>query len=350
MERQLERYAQLAALVLLIVGCFLVLQPFITAILFAAVICSATWPMFIRLRRRCGGRGWLAALAMSLLQVVLVMLPLALLVLSLADNATTLVEAARRRLEAGPINLPRWIVTLPLAGESIDNYWQRLTGSREELALAAQRLAEPARDFVLAAGRILAGGLLQMSLTALVSFFFYRDGEVLMSTLRSGTARIMGERLGSDVIGMVRNTSDGVVYGLLGTAIAQAVVAAIGFVMADIPAPALLGAATFVLSLVPLGPPLIWGGAAIWLFTEGRNGWGIFMLLYGTLVISSIDNFIKPILISRGSNLPLILVLLGVLGGVVAFGFVGLFMGPVFLAVGYTLAKLWTRDPPPSDL
>jgi predicted PurR-regulated permease PerM len=192
---------------------------------------------------------------------------------------------------------------------------------------------------------VLAAGLLQMSLTAFVSFFFYRDGEALMAAIRRGSAQIMGERIAADVIDTIRTTSDGVVYGLLGTAIAQALVAAIGFVIADVPAAALLGAATFVLSLVPMGPPIIWGGAAVWLFTEGHSGWALFMVLYGTLVISSIDNFNKPILISRGASLPFVLVLLGVFGGLAAFGFVGLFMGPVFLAVGYTLAKRWTRPP-----
>jgi predicted PurR-regulated permease PerM len=135
-------------------------------------------------------------------------------------------------------------------------------------------------------------------------------------------------------------------YGMLGTALAQAAVAAVGFLIAGVPAVALLSVATFVFSLVPVGPPLIWGGASIWLFSQGMTGWGIFMLVYGTVVISGVDNVVKPILISRGSSLPFALVLLGVMGGVLAFGFVGLFIGPTLLAVALGLLRNWTKVKP----
>jgi hypothetical protein len=126
----------------------------------------------------------------------------------------------------------------------------------------------------------------------------------------------------------VSRTVRGVMYGLLGTALAQAAVAAVGFLIAGVPAVALLSVATFLFSLIPVGPPLIWGGATIWLFNQGSTGWAIFMLVWGMFVISGVDNVVKPMLISRGSSLPFILVLLGVMGGVLAFGFVGLFIGP----------------------
>jgi predicted PurR-regulated permease PerM len=145
-----------------------------------------------------------------------------------------------------------------------------------------------------------------------------------------------------NVLDTVNNTVRGVMYGLVGTALAQGFVATIGFVIAGVPAAMLLGVATFILSLIPVGPPLIWGGAAIWLFYQGSMGWGIFMLLWGMLLISSVDNVVKPLLISRGSNLPFILVMFGVMGGVLAFGFVGIFIGPTLLAVGFSLMKKWT--------
>jgi predicted PurR-regulated permease PerM len=342
MDRQIERYAQLAALVALVVGCFLVLQPFVTGILFAAVICSSTWPLYLRLRARLGGRSTLAALLMSAALVVLVVAPLALLATSLAGSVGVLVDWIKLRIEAGPIEPPAWIASVPLAGGWLDEYWHRIAGSRDELLELARRLLDPGRKFVVAAGGVLAQGLLQMTLTAFVAFFFYRDGEAMMARVRTGMAHLVGGGLGGNILDTVRSTSDGVVYGLLGTAIAQGLVAGIGFVVAGVPAAAVLGAATFVLSLVPMGPPLIWGGAALWLFQQGQTGWAIFMVLYGALVVSSIDNFIKPLLISRGASMPLALVLLGVLGGVIVFGFVGLFLGPVFLAVGYALLLRWT--------
>jgi len=143
------------------------------------------------------------------------------------------------------------------------------------------------------------------------------------------------------LIGTIQNTVTGVVHGIFGTALAQAMVAVIGFLIAGVPAAFLLGVGTFLLSLVPIGPPLIWGGAAIWLVSEGQTGWAIFMVLWGLLAISSIDNVVKPFLISRAANLPLLLIVLGALGGVVAFGFIGIFIGPPVLAVGLTLLQFW---------
>jgi predicted PurR-regulated permease PerM len=133
----------------------------------------------------------------------------------------------------------------------------------------------------------------------------------------------------------------GVVYGLIGTALAQAAVALVGFLIAGVPGATLLAALTFVLSLVPMGPVLLWGGAAIWLYAQDQTGWAVFMALYGIFVISSVDNFIKPILMSRAGNLSMLLVVLGVFGGAIAFGFIGLFVGPALLAVGWNITKAW---------
>ncbi len=130
-------------------------------------------------------------------------------------------------------------------------------------------------------------------------------------------------------------------YGILGTALAQGVVAGIGFLIAGVPGAALLGLATFFLSVVPVGPPLIWISATLWLFVQGSTGWAVFMGLWGLLVVSTVDNVLKPMIISHGSNLPFMLVLLGVLGGAVAFGFVGIFLGPTLLAVGYRMMNEW---------
>jgi predicted PurR-regulated permease PerM len=158
--------------------------------------------------------------------------------------------------------------------------------------------------------------------------------------LRVVGERIAGER-GTHLATVATATVRGVVLGILGTALVQGVVAAIGFWIAGIRAAPLLGLLTFVLSPLPIGPPLVWVPAGLWLINEGDTGWGLFVLLWGVLVVSTIDNVIKPLIISRGSVLPFMLVLLGVLGGAVAFGFIGVFLGPVLLAVGYALLAEW---------
>ena len=133
--------------------------------------------------------------------------------------------------------------------------------------------------------------------------------------------------------------------GIVGTALAQAIVALLGFLIAGVPGAILLAMATFFLSMIPVGPPLLWGGAAFWLYEQGEIGWAIFMVVYGVLVISSVDNFVKPILISRSASLPILLIALGVFGGILAFGFIGIFLGPTLLALAHVLFLRWMRQP-----
>ncbi len=343
-EQRLRQFAQLAAIGIVVVGCALVLLPFLPAILFAVVVCISTWPVYERLRAAFRGKSTLAALAMVLLLMVLVIGPSALLAARLTNNVATIVETARTLLDQGPILAPAWLKDIPLVGAQLDAYWQDLAGGREEATTLFHGLLEPAKDFLLFAGKAIGQSLMQMSFAIFIGFFFFRDGDALVGTLRIGLEKLAG-RIGTDMLATVHGTVASVVNGIFGTALAQALVAWIGFLIAGVPGAFLLGVATFFLSPVPIGPPLIWGAAAIWLFNQGDTGWAIFMALWGVLVVSSIDNFVKPYLISRGSRLPLLLIVLGVFGGVVAFGFIGVFIGPPLLALGLTLVRLWTAAP-----
>ena len=329
---------------ILVVGCFLVLRPFLAAMLLATVVCVSTWPLYVWLLRKMKGRQNIAAFTMTLSLVFVVILPLALVAYNLADNITAFYDGVKQAVEAGPLEPPAWVKGVPIVGGSVDEYWHLLATSQEEMLALMKRFLEPTKDFLLAGGILLGQGVMEMSLAAFVSFFFYRNGEALLRSLNVAMDRVVGTHV-VNVLGIVNNTVQGVMYGLLGTALAQGLMATIGFAIAGVPAALLLGAATFLFSLIPVGPPLIWGGAAIWLFYQGTVGWGIFMLLWGFFLISSVDNVVKPLLISRSSNLPFILVLFGVMGGVLAFGFVGIFIGPTLLAVGFSLLQEWTtRD------
>ncbi len=339
-ERLLRQYVQLAALVIIVVGCYLVLHPFIPAILFAAVVCSATWQSHMRLRKALGGRPVPAALAMTLLLVVVVIGPTVWLAATLADTVTAAIEAGKAMLNGGPITPPAWVREIPLVGELLSDYWLRVAASSDSLTTQWKGLLEPTRNFLVGAGKIAGEGLLQLALAIFIGFFFYRDGEALLLGMRKVLDEIAGG-LGNELLATIHNTVTGVIHGIFGTALAQALVALAGFLIAGVPAPFLLAAATFFLSIVPVGPPLIWGGATVWLAYEGQMGWAVFMALWGFLAISTIDNLVKPYLISRSSNLPLLLIVLGVFGGVIAFGFIGLFIGPPVLAVGLTLVQLW---------
>lgn len=344
MAERMHHYAQLAAVVIVIVGCYLVLNPFIPAILFAAVVCSASWPLYVRLRKLLWGNSTLAALMMSLILVVLVIGPSLLLAMSLSDNVTALADTIKTTLEGGPVAPPEWLARVPLAGEFASRYWRDLASSGDSLAAQTKGLIEPARSFLVATSKVVGQGLLQMVVAAFIGFFFYRDGELLMASIRKALERLAGE-LATELLATIQHTVTGVVHGVFGTALAQALVAVAGFLIAGVPAAMLLGVGTFFLSLMPIGPPLIWGGATIWLVIHDETGWAVFMFLWGLLFISTIDNVVKPFLISRSSNLPLLLIVLGVFGGVIAFGFIGVFIGPPVLAVGLTLVQLWIARP-----
>jgi predicted PurR-regulated permease PerM len=343
MQQRFQPFTRLAAIILLVIGCLIVLRPFVAAILFATAITISSWPLYLRLLARLKQRRWLAALIMSVGLTLLIIVPLTLVTWNIADNASDFYEQLKASIGSGTLEPPAWLKEIPLLGEVVDTYLRRLLGSREELLNAAKGLLEPARHFLLGSGMVLGSGVAQVSLAVFFSFFLYRDGQALLAALATGLDKLIGEQSVS-VADTVSRTVRGVMYGLLGTALAQAVVAAIGFLIAGVPAVALLSVATFLFSLIPVGPPLIWGGATIWLFNQGSTGWAIFMLVWGAFVISGVDNVVKPMLISRGSSLPFILVLLGVMGGVLAFGFVGLFIGPTLLAVALGLLRNWTGN------
>lgn len=337
-----EQYARIAAAALLILGSFLVLAPFMGAILFAGVLVLSTWPAFAWLRGRWGGRDTLAALAIVLGMVVALALPVALAAQSLVVHSAGVVEAVRGYLDGNTtLELPRFLRELPLVGSALNDYWQLLLQSREELVALGKRMADPLKTMAVAMGGALGSGFVQILIALFVAFFFYRDGDRVKSLLETSMIRLAGPQHGVRLVGTVQSAVKGVVYGLIGTALAQALVALVGFLIAGVPGAMLLAALTFVLSLVPMGPVLVWGGAAAWLYFQGQTGWAIFMVVYGIAVISSVDNFIKPILMSRAGNLSMLLVVLGVFGGAIAFGFIGLFVGPALLAVAWNLLKAW---------
>ena len=342
-ERLLRQYAQLAAIVIIVAGCYLVVHPFIPAILFAAVVCSATWPLHVRLRKALWGRPALAALAMTLLLVVLVIGPTVLLAVNLADTVTAAIEAGKAMLNGGPIKPPPWVREIPLVGELLSDYWQRVASSGDSLATQWKGLLEPARKFLVDAGKAAGEGLLQLALAIFIGFFFYRDGEALILAIRQALDKIAGG-LGKELLETIDNTVTGVVHGIFGTALAQSLVALAGFLIAGVPAAFLLTVATFFLSVVPIGPPLVWGGAAAWLASQDQLGWAVFMVVYGIVAISGIDNVVKPMLLRGSAQIHPLLGFLSILGGVFVYGVAGFLVGPVILSLVLSAIRIYRMD------
>jgi predicted PurR-regulated permease PerM len=322
-----------------------VLYPFVSALLWAVILCFVTWPTFLWAVHLLGGRRTLAATLMALLVAVLLVAPFVAVGLSLADNVSRLTAAVSQALENGPPDLPAWVTDLPLVGHRLHTGWQTLTQDSARLTTALQRLVVPVSTWLLSQSMALGAGILYLTLSVLLLFFLYRDGVALATRLQEVSGRIAGARA-QQLLGLVVSTVRGVVYGILGSMLAQGILAAVGFLVAGVPGAFLLGFLTLVLSILPGGPALLWLPASIWLYKQGATGWAIFLVSWGLLVVGTADNVIKPYLIGRGSDLPFIIVLLGVLGGAMAFGVIGIFLGPTLLAVGYTVVRDWALAEP----
>jgi predicted PurR-regulated permease PerM len=346
-DKHIEHLISAIVLFLIIIGCFLVLRPFISALLWAVILSFSTWPVYQWWVQVFKGRKTLAATAMTFLLIGAFVIPVVVIGISFAGEATTLVGNIREAFDKGLPALPAWIGNLPVIGPEIQKYWTAWTIDQEQFVNFLKPYIKPVRDQILTGGAVMGQAFFQILLSIIVCFFFYRDGEDTAQSLANFLRRIAGERT-DRLIKVAADTTKGVVYGILGTAGVQGMLAWIGFFVSGVPGALLLGFFTFFLALIPMGPPLIWIPVAIWLFYQKSAAWGIFMAIWGMLVISGVDNFVKPYLISRGGNLPFILILLGVLGGVIAFGFIGVFLGPTLLALGYSLVSEWTtkREPP----
>ena len=343
-SKNIEQLIAISLLVLLLIGSYLVMQPFISALLWAALLCYATWPLFSRLNTRLKDRRNTAAALLCIALTAVVVAPISLVAFSLAENVSKLNDMLHIVLAQGLPSPPSWVAGLPLVGNNINAVWLAAVNDTASLLEPLKRNLPELSKWLLGRGVALGHGILQMSLAMFILFFLYRDGEALAHRLSNALTRIGGDHARKLLL-LAGSTVKGVVYGILGTAIAQGILAGIGFWMAGVPSALLLGLITFFLSVVPVGPPLVWLPAAAWLYYQGQVGWAIFLVVWGIAVVSSIDNFLKPYLISQGAAMPFVLVLLGVLGGLAAFGFVGVFLGPTLLAVVYSIVRDWTLNP-----
>ncbi|MBO7173311.1 MAG: AI-2E family transporter [Burkholderiaceae bacterium] len=319
------------------VGCYYVVSPFLTAILLAAILTVVTWPLYRRIENSMGDRPTPAAILMVALLMVCVIIPLSFLSAAVAQQLPDAIRGISGAITT--FTVPLWLNDIPGIGSWL---FEQATELFQPKAMAEllERLINPLSRQVVSIAMMLGNGLVQLLLVALIAFFFYRDGNYLARKVGELVERISGD-LSDEFSYIIVSTTRSVVYGIVGTAAGQAMVACVGFMIVGAPSTLLLSVAVFVLSVVPVGPPLVWGPVAIWLYGQGEIGMAVFMIAWGLLAIASVDNFLKPLLIARGTPLPISLVFLGVFGGVIAFGFLGLILGPVLLAIGVAMMKTW---------
>ena len=338
----IERGLALAMVALVLLGILAVLQPFATAILFGSILAIAAWPLRHALVVRGMRRGAAAGLLLVLVLLVVVA-PLLLMAPGLVAALRAGGDALQAALLAAPLAPPDGLVRLPVIGGQAEALWLRISGARGDLGPLVEPYAGRIQSVLLSVAAGLADSALQMLLALIVATMLWSQGEAIAEALADSAARL-GGATGVNALAAAGAAVRAVAYGVVGTAVAQGVLAGIGYAIAGVPAAALLGFLTLVFSITQILGPLvvaIWAGAAYWLYTEGQTAWAIFMGAWGMLVVSGSDNVLRPILIKRGVEMPLSLIILGVFGGFVAFGFLGLFIGPVLLAVGLIMLRAW---------
>lgn len=328
--------AQLAA-------CFWILRPFLAPLLWAALLAIACWPALLGLQRWLGNRRGLAVVVMMTALVLLFMVPVTLLLTALVQHAPELAAKARGLVEEGLPPPPAWVASLPLVGERAAATWSELAaGGREGLAArAAPYLEQVATWFVAQAG---SAGMLffHFVLMLVLASVLFAKGEKFAARVRAFALRLAGER-GDRAAVLAARGVRAVAIGVVVTALLQALAGGLGLFIAGVPVAGLLTAIMFVSALAQIGAAPVLLLAAIWLFLQGSTGWGIAVLVWA-VVVGSLDNVIRPLAIRKGLDVPLLLLFAGVIGGLIAFGPVGLFVGPVVLAVSYTLLDAWIAD------
>ena len=335
-----QRLLAITLLVVLIVLCFQVVKFFIVPALWGAILAYVTFPIYNFFHKKVKLSSDFSAGIMTVAVSLAIGIPLVIGVVILQQEALNLFSTLLHRIQRGYVDLPDAIKNLPGIGQTIkDTLWE-INKDPEGTMLKFREWVRSHLYYGKLAFDVVLSSLAKLGMTLMTLFFFYRDGISLIKQIRQALRNIIGNRI-DGYIDSVGTTTQAVVYGIGLTALAQAVLAGIGYFFAGAPSPILLTLVTFVVAMIPFGTPFAWGGVAIWLMSQGQTTEGIGLALWGIFAISWVDNLIRPIVISGATKIPFIIIFIGVLGGLTAFGFVGLFIGPVVLAIGLAVWREW---------
>jgi len=324
----------------LIAASLWILRPFLPALVWATMIVVATWPAMRAAQRGLAGRRSLAVAVMTLAMLVIVIAPIAVAIVVVVDHADHVVEWSKGIVVQAASGPPPWIGNLPVVGRRIAAEWQRLaSGGQDAVATQVGPYVTAVGAWIVFKAGSLGLLLVQLLLTVVVAAILYANGETVAAGVRAFARRLAGDA-GDQVVVLSGQAIRAVALGIVVTALVQSVIGGIGLAITGVPYPVLLTAVMFLLAVAQIGAGPVLVGAIIWLYWKDQTLWAIVLLVW-SLITLSFDNILRPVLIKRGADLPLVLIFAGVLGGLVAFGIVGLFVGPVVLAVTYTLLVAW---------
>ena len=332
----------------LMAASFWIMRPFLLALIWATMIVVATWPIMLRLQSWLGGKRSLAVAGMTLALLLVFVVPFALAILTIMDHADQIAGWAKGLATYSLPPPPDWVGKLPVGGSKLSEAWQEVAaggqgGVRARLVPYAGAIL---KWFLEQAGSF-AAMFVQFLLTVVIAAVLFSGGETTARGVRGFARRLAGHR-GEDAAILAAKTIRGVALGIVLTALIQSALGGIGFAVAGVPTPVLLAGVIFILALAQLPPFLVMVPAVIWLYWKGDALWGTVLLVW-TIVVCSIDNVVRPLLIRKGVDLPLLMIFTGVIGGLIAFGIIGLFIGPVVLAVTYRLIEAWVVGEEPES-
>jgi predicted PurR-regulated permease PerM len=341
----IERFLVMLLFVALLVGVYYVLKPFFVGILFGSIVAIAAWPARPWLDSHGLKSSRLAPLMLALLLAVVVV-PAVLIAPGLADELRVLADRVQEWFAAMP-DPPSWLAGLPFVGARLTAFWRDVMSGSENARELLGAYAQPIREFMRDAALGLAGSLLQLVVAMVVATTIWSRGFVILAALRDILVRLGGEQLAEMTV-IAGHAVRGVFYGVVGTAAVQGVLMAAGLLVAGVPGAVPLGFVTMLMAISQIGAVLInvvWIGAAWWLNSTGASPLAVWFVVAWGLFVSFVDNFLKPMLIGTQIHMPIMLVILGVFGGFISFGFLGLFIGPTLLAVAYSLLQVWRTGP-----
>jgi len=328
---------------LLIAAGFWTIRPFLTPLIWAIIIVVATWPAMLKVQALLRGRRWAAVVVMAVGLLMLLVIPLSLAITTIVDKSDEIVDWIRSLSTLTLASPPRWLINIPVLGHKFADKWQQLASiSSQELSARLVPYSNKIITWFVSQAGSVGMMLFHFLLTVIIAAILYASGETASRATFSLARRLAGHH-GENTLVLAAKAIRGVALGVVLTALIQSVLGGIGLAIVGIPATMLLTGVMFLLCIAQLGPALVLIPAVVWLYWSGQTLWGTVLLPF-VIVACTIDNFIRPYLIRKGAELPLILIFAGVIGGLIAFGIIGLFIGPVILAVIYTLLQAWVVE------
>ena len=322
---------------------FQVLKYFIVPVLWAAIIAYITWPLYHSVQKLCGPRPTLSATIMISMVVLVVGIPVTFAIFMLQHEGRNLFYELQRQVFSGHLDVPQFIRDLPIIGKEVTRTLKEINTDPNSIAQNISGWFQSHLNY----GRLvlseISKNIFKLCFAVMSLFFFYRDGQTILNQVSKALEMVIGPRI-HHYLDTISETTRAVVYGVGLTAIAQALLAGLSYFVAGVPNPMVLTIVTFIFALIPFGPPVAYSAVSLWLFSQGQTIEAIGVMVWGVCVVSTADNVIRPLVISGATQIPFLLIMFGVLGGLASFGMVGLFVGPVILAVLLAIWREWLHE------